>query len=310
MRRLVVVLSVIAALGLAVPHAHAAPTPIKVVPSAIKFGTKVVGTDYFGDVRITNASKEPLQFLVDSALPDDFGFGLLPGSTCPVLTPGAILAPGESCTAVVRFTPTPFFADGQQAGSLTVTATDLATGEVSSTLIPVTGRGKLPTCSGVTATIVGTPVDERIEGTPGDDVIVGLGGRDIIDGLEGNDLVCGNEGSDVVNGGPGNDTMLGGADQDFITGEDGNDLMRGEGGDDVLNFGDEENGDDVVYGGAGDDDLHAGVGADQLFGQAGNDFLAEGEVDAPLVDLFSGGPGVDTCFAGAEDSLKQCEVLA
>jgi Ca2+-binding RTX toxin-like protein len=78
----------------------------------------------------------------------------------------------------------------------------------------------------------------------------------------------------------------------------------------VLNFGDEEDGDDVVYGGDGEDDLHAGVGADQLFGEVGNDFLAEGEVDAPLIDLFSGGPGVDTCFAGAEDSLKQCETLS
>jgi Ca2+-binding RTX toxin-like protein len=310
MIKLVTVVTIIAAIGVAGPYAAGSPTPIKVVPNEIKFGTKVVGTDYFDDVVITNASNQPLQFLVEGGLPDDFGFGLFPGSTCPALTPGAILAPGESCKAVVRFTPTAFFAGSEQTGSLTVTATDLGTGVVTSALVSVSGRGKLPTCSGVAATIVGTQFDERIEGTAGDDVIVGLGGRDIIDGLDGNDLVCGNEGSDVINGGPGNDTMLGGADQDFITGVDGDDLMRGEGGDDVLNFGDEENGDDVVYGGEGDDDLHAGVGADQLFGQDGNDFLAEGEVDAPLIDLFSGGPGVDTCFAGAEDSLKQCEVLS
>ena len=97
---------------------------------------------------------------------------------------------------------------------------------------------------------------------------------------------------------------------DFITGEDGDDLIRGEAGDDVLNFGDEEDGDDVVYGGEGDDDLHAGVGAIELFGRSGNDFLAEGEVDAPLIDLFSGGPGVDTCFAGSEDTIRWCEMTS
>ena len=48
--------------------------------------------------------------LVSGGLPDDFGFGLMPGSTCPALTPGAILAAGESCYAVVRFSPTAFFA--------------------------------------------------------------------------------------------------------------------------------------------------------------------------------------------------------
>ena len=308
--RLGTIVSIIAALGVAGPHAAASSTRIKVVPNAIDFGTKVVGFDYFSSVKITNASGEPLQFLVEGGLPDDFGFGLFPGSTCPALTPGAILAPGESCRAVVRFTPTVFFAGWEQTGSLSVTATDLASGVVTSALVPVSGRGSLPRCNGVEATIVGTRFDERIEGTPDDDVIVGLGGRDIVDSLDGNDVVCGNMGSDVINGGPGNDMMLGGADQDFITGEDGDDLMRGSAGDDVLNFGDEEDGDDVVYGGEGDDDLHAGVGADQLFGWNGNDFLAEGEVDAPLIDLFSGGPGVDTCFAGSEDTLRWCEVLS
>jgi Ca2+-binding RTX toxin-like protein len=63
----------------------------------------------------------------------------------------------------------------------------------------------------------------------------------------------------------------------------------------------------VVSGGGGDDDLHAGVGSDRLFGNRGNDTLQEGEVDAPLIDLFSGGSGVDTCTAGAEDRVRGCE---
>jgi Ca2+-binding RTX toxin-like protein len=170
--------------------------------------------------------------------------------------------------------------------------------------------GGVPTCFGRTATIVGHAGPERIEGTPGNDVIVGLGSRDIISGGEGNDFICGNNGSDVIDGGPGDDSLSGGYGRDFITGVDGDDLILGGQGADTLNFGDEENGDDQVFGGRGDDDLHAGVGIDRLFGNRGDDFLAEGEVDAPLVDLFSGGTGADTCFAGVEDELRGCETTS
>ena len=164
-----------------------------------------------------------------------------------------------------------------------------------------------PTCFGQTATILGSRGEERIEGTPGADVIIGRGGRDIIFGAEGDDVICGNVGSDVIDGGGGDDRMSGASEQDFITGVDGDDEIRGGAGDDVLNFGDEEDGDDLVSGGGGDDDLHAGVGRDRLFGNDGNDTLREGEVDAPVVDLFSGGAGVDFCSAGAEDVVRGCE---
>src|SRR4029453_2066992 len=78
--------AIIAALGVAVPQAGAAPTTIKAAPKAIRFGPKVGGTASFASVEIPNASAGPLQFLVEGGLPDDFGFGLLPGSTCPALT--------------------------------------------------------------------------------------------------------------------------------------------------------------------------------------------------------------------------------
>ena len=136
------IISIVAVLGLAVPPAAASHAAIKVAPKSIDFGTKAVGATYFDDVKITNASGKPLQFLVEGGLPDDFGFGLYPGSTCPALTPGATLAPHESCRAVVRFTPSEFFVGWQQTGSLIVTATDPATGAVTSLLIPVRGRGK------------------------------------------------------------------------------------------------------------------------------------------------------------------------
>ena len=164
-----------------------------------------------------------------------------------------------------------------------------------------------PTCLGQTATILGHRGDERIEGTPEADVIIGRGGRDIIFGGDGDDLICGNVGSDVIDGGAGEDRMSGASGPDFITGVDGNDEIRGGDGNDVLNFGDEEDGDDMVSGGGGDDDLHAGVGRDRLFGNEGDDTLREGEVDAPMIDLFSGGAGVDSCSAGAEDRVRGCE---
>ena len=165
-----------------------------------------------------------------------------------------------------------------------------------------------PTCLGERATIVAKPGVERVDGTAAADVIVGLGGRQIISGGDGDDVICGKAGSDVIDGGAGDDRMSGGGGADYITGVGGDDLLLGGLGVDTLNFGDEEAGDDTVFGGPGDDDLHAGVGADRLFGGAGNDFLAEGEVDAPVVDLFAGGFGVDTCFAGAEDVVRGCEI--
>jgi hypothetical protein len=93
---------------------------------------------------ITNVSGSDVLLLVESGLPDDFGFGLLPGSTCPALTPGDILGAGASWDVVVRFTPTEFFARWRQTGTLTATLRDPTTGEVLSTiLIPVVGRGVL-----------------------------------------------------------------------------------------------------------------------------------------------------------------------
>jgi hypothetical protein len=144
MRRFLTFITLVTVLGVvaAAPSAGACASTIKVGPKAITFGEKAVGTDYFASVTITNTSRKPLRFLVEGGLPDDFGFGLYPGSTCPALSPGAILAPRASCRAVVRFTPSEFFVGWQQTGSLTVTATDPVTGEVTTALIPVSGLGK------------------------------------------------------------------------------------------------------------------------------------------------------------------------
>jgi hypothetical protein len=123
--------------------AVAAEKLVRVSPKTINFGTVPVGTEVLKGATITNVSGSDVLLLVEGGLPDDFGFGLLPGSTCPALTPD-ILAAGASCDVVVRFTPTEFFARERQTSTLTATLWDPATGELLATIsIPVVGRGVL-----------------------------------------------------------------------------------------------------------------------------------------------------------------------
>jgi hypothetical protein len=124
--------------------AVAAERLVRVAPKTINFGTVPVGTEVLKGATITNDSGSDVLLLVDGGLPDDFGFGLLPGSTCPALTPGDILAADARCDVVVRFTPTEFFAGWRQTGTLTATLRDPTTGELLSTIsIPIVGRGVL-----------------------------------------------------------------------------------------------------------------------------------------------------------------------
>ena len=74
-------------------------------------------------------------------LPDDFNFGNLAGSTCIALE-GQVLAPGESCVAVVGFQPSEFFAGHKQTATLLVTARDPASGALlESVAVRVRGKG-------------------------------------------------------------------------------------------------------------------------------------------------------------------------
>ena len=119
----------------------ARPGVLTARPSSIDFHTRPVGSENYKRAKITNTSGSDVDLLVEGGLPDDFGFGLLPGSTCPVLA-RETFAPGQSCYIVVRFSPTEFFAGGLQEGSLQATAADPTSGVVYATLpIPVTGTG-------------------------------------------------------------------------------------------------------------------------------------------------------------------------
>jgi hypothetical protein len=133
---------VLAAVWVSQP-AVAAEKLLRVAPRIINFGSVPVGTEVLESATITNVSGSDVLLLVEGGLPDDFGFGLLPGSTCPALLPGDILAAGASCDVVVRFTPTEFFAGLRQTGTLTATLRDPTTGELLSTIsIPIVARGR------------------------------------------------------------------------------------------------------------------------------------------------------------------------
>ncbi len=150
---LIFALSTVAALVLSA----AAPAPAKVPvvaarstsvlvarPAQVDFKSKHVGTENYKRTKITNTGPTAVRLLVTAGLPDDFGFGTLPGETCPVFSPGEILPAGRSCYAVVRFSPSEFFVGWEAMGSLTATATDPATtGLVEETVIPVLGRAIL-----------------------------------------------------------------------------------------------------------------------------------------------------------------------
>ena len=115
---------------------------LRVKPKTVKFGVKPVGSSTFKGATIKNVSSSAVNLVVTiTRSPDDFGF-VVPPSTCPVFDPAA-LAPGESCEAVMRFSPSEFFAGQDQMAQLQAQATDPATGAVLATvLIDFTGRGK------------------------------------------------------------------------------------------------------------------------------------------------------------------------
>jgi hypothetical protein len=123
--------------------AAASASVLKVAPPHISFGTKPVGSFTLKGTTITNTGDTTVNLLVTaSRLPDNFSFGLLPGSTCPVLEP-APLAPGASCDAVMGFRPSEFFAGQRQRAVLLATATDPESGAVVGTAeVVFTGRGK------------------------------------------------------------------------------------------------------------------------------------------------------------------------
>jgi hypothetical protein len=137
MRRLIYLMVVIMALctGLAAGTVSAAVEGLRAAPPEVQFGTLQVATFTLRSGTVTNRTGAAVQVLATAVLmPDDFSFGLLPGSTCPVLEP-AVLADGESCDVVVGFRPSEFFAGSRQTAAVALTARDPLTGEVVDTIV-------------------------------------------------------------------------------------------------------------------------------------------------------------------------------
>ena len=107
-------------------------------PATVDFKSKRVGTENYKRTKITNTSRSAVRLVVTGGLPDDFGFGLMPGQTCPVFDTDDEVAAGASCYAVVRFSPTEGFIGWQAEGSLIATATVSST-TVAELSIPVRG---------------------------------------------------------------------------------------------------------------------------------------------------------------------------
>jgi hypothetical protein len=124
-------------------NAPAATQTLKVTPRTVHFGMRPVGSFTLKSATVTNTSAETIDLLVTVEREwDDFSFGLLPGSTCPVFEPEP-LAPGDSCDVVVGFRPSEFFVGTRQDQELLATATDPITGEpLESVRIVFLGTGR------------------------------------------------------------------------------------------------------------------------------------------------------------------------
>jgi hypothetical protein len=143
MKWIIAVTAAVMALLATAPGAFAARDYLA-IPDELDFGTKRVGTENYKGVSVRNRTGSDIDVYVTAFLWDDFGFGLMPGSTCPALGPDTLPA-RRSCRAVVRFSPTAYFAGLEQEGLLTVTATHPRTGAVLDVEhVSVTGRGVLP----------------------------------------------------------------------------------------------------------------------------------------------------------------------
>jgi Ca2+-binding RTX toxin-like protein len=230
-----------------------------VSPTSKAYGTQQVATTSTSQTfTVTNTGSADLAITTASlteAHPGQFTKGT---DTCT----GASVAPNDTCTVQVSFTPTSAGIMSADLGFTTDAAGsphDVAlTG--TGTAVPASHTpGHTPTCEGIPATIVGTPGDDELRGTNGPDVIVARKGKDYILGFDGDDLICGGRGNDQIRAGYGDDKVLG---------KSGNDLLFGFRDDDTVRGG---VGDDLLRGGGGDDALHGGPGHDLVVGHSGQD---------------------------------------
>jgi hypothetical protein len=110
---------------------------LDVDPASVTFGEQPFETFETRSFTVTNVWSHAITLTSDAGLPDDFSH--LIDSTCGL--GDHQLAPEESCTHVVGFRPTPFFA-GLETATVVLTARDQATGTfLVSRTVEITGTG-------------------------------------------------------------------------------------------------------------------------------------------------------------------------
>jgi phage terminase large subunit-like protein len=113
-----------------------AVSPISIDPDRVQFGKQPFETLETRSFTVTNRADEPLVVTIEPQLPDDFSH--LIDSTC--ILGDTELEPGESCTTVVGFRPTLFFA-GLETASVRVTARDLVGALRFEGIVEIAGQG-------------------------------------------------------------------------------------------------------------------------------------------------------------------------
>lgn len=138
MKRTLIVLVMIAATT--APSAVAARPALHISPVHVKFGKQPFESFAKKSFTVTNKTSEALLVSIEPVrVPDDFSPGQIE-STCTLSFTDTLLEPGETCTHVIGFRPTAFFA-GRELAILRVVARDEAGNVLYSRDVSITGTG-------------------------------------------------------------------------------------------------------------------------------------------------------------------------
>ncbi len=137
-----ILLLVGALLTVGAPSVLAAGSLIDVSPNHLRFGRQPYYSNVTKTVTITNTSSETLLVSLEALVPDDFNPGQLE-STCLLSYTTNLLAPGESCTHVIGFSPSPVF-QGRETGELLVQVVDESGAILETHTVKISGTGAQP----------------------------------------------------------------------------------------------------------------------------------------------------------------------
>ena len=129
------------AAGALVVHASAgfaAPPVVVVKPPHVQFGSQAYETLTKRSFTVTNRRSQSVLVAIELVRFGD-DFSALIESTCRLID-SVTLAPGESCTQVVGFRPTPFFG-GEETAIMQVVVRDLSGNLIETRDVTLTGRG-------------------------------------------------------------------------------------------------------------------------------------------------------------------------